>query len=413
MTIAEPARATRQIPLAVYALGASIFVLGTTEFMIAGLLQIIADDLEVTIPDAGLLISAFAIGMAVGAPVMAVATLRLPRKATLLGAAAVFVVGHVVAALAPSYEVLMAARVLTAVATGSYWAVAAVVAIRLVPKGATARAMAVLVGGLTLANVAGVPAGTWVGQQFGWRAAFWVVAGVTVLTTCVVMAAVPRHGIAGGARPRIRAELEAFRGPRIWLALATTATFQAAMFAAFSYFAPLLTDVAGLSEQHVPLVLALFGVGSLVGITIGGKVADRGLFLSIFASLAALSIAMTVLALASGSVLGAVLAVAGVGVTGFSIAPALNARIFVVAGDAPTLASSVNTSAFNVGNTVGPWLGGLVISAGWGFVAPAWLGAALAVTALAIAVTAWRYERRAVPDAGVVTVAPAPVACEA
>ncbi|TDE10700.1 MFS transporter [Jiangella asiatica] len=410
------------MPPAVYVLGSSIFVLGTTEFMIAGLLPTIANDLDVSIPDAGLLISAFAIGMTVGAPVMAVATLRLPRKATLLAASAVFLAGHVVAALAPNYQVLMGARVVTAVATGAFWAVAAVVSVRISPPGTTARALAVLVGGLTLSNVLGVPAGTWVGQQLGWRAAFWAVAALTVVTALAVVALVPRAAGAAIAPPRVRDELRVFRGRRIWLALATTATFQAAMFAAFSYFAPLLTDVAGVDEADVPLVLALFGLGSFIGITIGGRVADRGLFLNIFGSLVTLAVAMSVLALVSGSTAGAVVAVFAVGVAGFSIAPGLNARVFVVAGDAPTLASSVNTSAFNVGNTLGPWIGGAAISAGWGYVAPVWLAAGLALAALGLAVAAWAHERRheraltadLEPVGGPAVACPAPpVACDA
>lgn len=386
--------AAQRVPFAVYVLGASVFVLGTTEFMIAGLLPTIAEDLDVSIPSAGLLISGFAIGMAVGAPLMAVATLRLPRRATLLGASAVFLLGHVIAAVSPNYSVLMGARVVTAVATGAFWAVAAVVSVRLSPASATARALAILVGGLTLANVLGVPAGTWLGQELGWRAAFWALAALTVGTATAVALLVPPAADASDGQPRIRAELRAFRGPRIWLALATTAAFQSAMFAAFSYFAPLLTDVAGLRDPAVPAVLALFGLGSFIGITIGGRVADRGLFLNIHGSLIALAVALTTLALVSGSTVGAVVAVFVVGVAGFSIAPGLNARVFVVSGDAPTLASSVNTSAFNVGNTLGPWLGGAAISAGWGYVAPVWLAAGLALVALGLAVTAHGYERR-------------------
>ncbi|WP_298326951.1 Cmx/CmrA family chloramphenicol efflux MFS transporter [Haloactinopolyspora sp.] len=385
--------ATR-VPFAVYVLGLSIFVLGTTEFMIAGLLPTIADDLDVTIPDAGLLISAFAIGMTLGAPVMAVATLRLPRKATLLGALVVFVAGHVVGALAPTYATLMITRVVSAVATGAFWAVAAVVAVRLTPPGLTARALAVLVGGLTVANVLGVPAGTWVGQELGWRAAFWAVAALAGLAAAAIIAIVRVPGDDEASAPRLRNELRAFRTRRMWLALATTAAFQAGVFAAFSYFAPLLTDVSGVSERSVPLVLALFGVGTFIGISIGGRVADRGLFTNIFASLGALTAMLVVLAAVSDHPVATVAAIFAVGVAGFSIAPGLNARIFVVAGDAPTFAAAVNTSAFNVGNTVGPWAGGLVITAGWGYVAPVWVAVALTLSALTLAVVAWAHERR-------------------
>ena len=383
-----------RVPLAVYILGMSIFVLGTTEFMLAGLLPTIADDLDVTIPDAGLLISAFAIGMTLGAPVMAIVTLRLPRKATLLGALAVFAAGHVVGALAPEYTTLMVTRIVSAVATGAFWAVAAVVAVRLSPSGTTARALAVLVGGLTVANVLGVPAGTWIGQELGWRAAFWALAALAVLVAAAIIAMVRVPSGGNDAAPRVRDEIRAFRTRRMWLALATTASFQAAVFAAFSYFAPLLTDVAGIPERSVPLVLALFGIGTFIGISVGGRIADRGLFMSIFGSLAALAATLIVLAVVSAHPMAAVAAVFAVGVAGFSIAPALNARIFVVAGDAPTLASAVNTSAFNVGNTIGPWAGGAVITAGWGYVAPVWVGVALTATALALAFAAWTHERR-------------------
>ena len=331
---------------------------------------------------------------------MAIATLRLPRKATLLAAAALFAVGHVAAALASSYAVLMTARVVTAVATGAFWAVAAVITTRLAP-GATARALAILVGGLTLSNVLGVPAGAWLGHVLSWRAPFWALAGLTVLTSVGVALLVPDPRPAGEAASPIRSELRVFRGPRIWLSLAITATFQTAMFAAFSYFAPLLTDVAGVAPAHVPVALALFGLGSLIGIWLGARVADRGLFVSIYASLVAVALAMTVLALASGSAAGAIAAIGAVGVAGFSIAPALNARVFVVAGDAPTLASSVNTSAFNVGNTVGPWLGGTAIAAGWGYTAPVWLAVALAVAALGVADVAHAYERTHAPSPAV------------
>lgn len=391
-TLEDPA-AARRIPLAVYILGASIFVLGTTEFMVAGILPVISADLNVTIPDAGLLISAFAIGMTIGAPVMAVATLRLPRKATLLGASAVFLAGHIVGALAPTYAVLMTTRVVTAVATGAFWAVAAVVAVRLAPAGTTARALSVLVGGLTLANILGVPAGTWIGQEIGWRGAFWAVAVAAAVTSATVAAVVPGRLDHGSTTPRVRDEVRVFRNRRIWLALATTATFQAAVFSAFSYFAPLLTNVAGIGDDGVPLVLALFGVGSFIGITIGGRVADRGLFMNIFVGLTALVIALVLLAVVSGHPVAAVAAVFAVGLAGFSIAPGLNARVFVVADDAPTLAASVNTSAFNVGNTIGPWVGGAAISAGWGYVAPVWVAVALTFTALAVAAVAYRHER--------------------
>jgi DHA1 family chloramphenicol resistance protein-like MFS transporter len=388
-----------RVPAVVYVLALTVFGLGTSEFMLAGLLPMISADLDVTIPRAGLLISGFAVGMTVGAPIMAVATLRLPRKSTLVGSASVFLLVHVAAALAPDYGILMTTRVAAAVAAGAFWAVAAVTSVKATPPGATARALGILLGGLTVANVAGVPLGTWIGQEWGWRSSFWAVAAVTAVGVIGVVTSVPGRHRDGESvvPPRLRDEVQAFRGPRLWLALATIAVFQAGVFAAFSYVAPLLTEVAGLSPTHVPVVLGLFGVGSLLGITVGGRLADRGLFANIIGSLVALVVVLAVLAWASGSTVLAVTGVGALGFAAFSIAPALNARIFVVAGDAPTLAASATTSAFNVGNTLGPWAGGLVISAGLGYVAPVWVAAGLALGALGIALAACAYDERRIP----------------
>ena len=383
-----------RVPPAVFVLAASIFCLGTTEFMIAGLLPTIAGELGVSIPSAGLLISGFAIGMAVGTPLMTAATLRLPRRATLLASLLVFVLGHVLAALATTYGVLMTARIITAVACGTFWAAAAVVSVALAPAGARAKALAVLLGGLTVSNVVGVPLGALVGQQLGWRAAFWAVA-VLASVSAVGVAMVVRRGRGAAAPAALRHELRTFASSRVWVALATIAVFQAAVFAVFSYVAPLLTDHAGWPASRVPVVLALFGLGSLLGIVLGGKVADRNLFLNLYAGLATLSLVLAALALVARSGMAATVAIVAMAITAFSVAPAINARVFVVAGDAPTLASSATTSAFNVGNTVGPWIGGTVIGAGLGYAAPAWLGAGLALLALGMAVMAGTREKRA------------------
>ncbi|HEU0213079.1 MAG TPA: Cmx/CmrA family chloramphenicol efflux MFS transporter [Jiangellaceae bacterium] len=396
--MAVSAAPTTRVPAAVFVLGASIFCLGTTEFMIAGLLPTIAADLGVSIPSAGLLISGFAIGMAVGTPLMTAATLRLPRRATLLVSLLVFVSGHVLAALAPTYGVLMTARVLTAVACGTFWAGAAVVSVALAPAGARAKALAVLLGGLTVSNVVGVPLGALVGQQLGWRAAFWAIAGLALVSAVGVALVVPRRHSAA-PRAVLRHELRTFASSRVWVALATIAVFQTAVFAVFSYVAPLLTDHAGWPASRVPMVLALFGLGSLVGIVVGGKFADRNLFLNLYAGLATLSLVLAALALVARSGLAATAAIVAMAVTAFSVAPAINARVFVVAGEAPTLASSATTSAFNVGNTVGPWIGGTVIGAGLGYTAPAWLGAGLALVALGMAVLAGTREKRARKEA--------------
>ena len=385
-----------RLPLAVYVLALGTFCIGTSEFMLAGLLPQLAAGLDVSIARAGLLITAFALGMTFGAPLMTLATLRLPRRATLLGAALVFAAVHLLPLAFDGYAAILVGRVVAAVACATYWAVGAVIAVRLAGPGQTARALAAIVGGLTLANVLGVPLGTWIGEQLGWQAAFVAVALATLAVTVVLRVMVPAQEHADASTPMrvlVRREVAAFRDRRVWLALATTATFQAAVFACFSYLAPLLTDVSGISASRVPLVLLLFGVGTFVGVTIGGRFADRNLLLNVFVSLGAMVLALLALVTLAGSPVGVVVATFLFGATSFSIAAALNGRVFAFAGEAPTLAASVNVSAFNVGNALGPWLGGLVIDAGLGLRAPIWVAIALGLTSLTVATASWRVER--------------------
>jgi len=380
------------MPIAVYILGLSIFALGTTEFMLSGILPQIAADLAVSIPDAGLLVSAFAFGMLAGAPAMAVLTLRLPRKVTLLGALGVFVAGQALGALAPTYATLMVARVVTAVATGAFWAVGGVVAVRLVPAHRRARALAVMVGGLTVANVVGVPLGTLVGELLGWRAGFWAVAGLAAVGFAGVAVFVPR--VSGtGTRPDLRAELRAFAGPRIWVALSMTAVSAAAIFGVYSYLSPLLTGVAGLPSGFVPVALTVFGAGSVLGVVVGGRVADAHPFPTLYWGVGGLAVALALLG-ALAHLPWAAVAVAGLfGAAGFVINPVLNGRVIGLAGAAPTLAASASVSAFNTGNMAGPWLGGLVIDHAGTAEVP-WLGAVLAAAAMGVVVTAAALERR-------------------
>ncbi|PXY22409.1 Cmx/CmrA family chloramphenicol efflux MFS transporter [Prauserella muralis] len=391
------------MPPAVLVLGLSVFALGTSEFMIAGLLPPLAADLGVSIPDAGLLVSAFAAGMLVGAPLLAAATLRLPRKLTLLGMLGVFALGHVIGALAPGYGLLFATRVLCALACAGFWAVAAVTAISLVPADRRGRAMAVVAGGLTAANVLGVPLGTALGQSGGWRAAFWAVAALATLALAGVLAFVPR---AGGAaqRPDLRAELRAYRRGALGLALGITALTCATTMATFSYLAPLLTDVTGLASRWVPVVLAVFGLGALIGIAVGGRLADSRPLATLAAGLIASLVVLAALALGASSAVLTVPAVFLLGLLGFLTNPSLNTRVFTLAGAAPTLAGATNVTAFNTGIVVAPWLGGLAIDAGLGYPSVAWVSAGFAVAALAAVAAARLLERRAVPEA-----APAPV----
>ncbi|MET9427385.1 Cmx/CmrA family chloramphenicol efflux MFS transporter [Streptomyces sp. NPDC003036] len=381
------------MPLAVYILGLSVFALGTSEFMLSGLLPPIAADMDVSIPRAGLLISAFAIGMVIGAPLLAVATLRLPRKTTLITLITVFGLGQVAGALAPSYGVLFASRVISALACAGFWAVGAAVAIATVPFGARARAMAVMIGGLSIANVLGVPAGAFLGEHLGWRSAFWAVALASAIALVGVVTLIPRIP-RPEVRPRLRRELAIYRDRHVWLAVAITALAAGGVFCAFSYLAPLLTDVAGLDAGWVPTVLALFGIGALVGTTIGGRVADAHLFGVLLSGIAASTVFLVALALFASSPVAVITLSFLLGVSAFYTAPALNARMFNVAGAAPTLAGATTTAAFNLGNTGGPWLGGTVIDAGLGFASPAWAGAAMTLLALATVAVALRLHGR-------------------
>lgn len=380
------------MPLAVYILGLSVFALGTSEFMLSGLLPPIAEDMDVSIPRAGLLISAFAIGMVIGAPLLAVATLRLPRRTTLIALISVFGLGQVAGALAPTYEVLFASRVVSAFACAGFWAVGAAVAIAMVPVNARARAMAVMIGGLSIANVLGVPLGAFLGDNLGWRSAFWAVGASSAVALAGVMTLIPRIPLPA-EKPQLRREMGIYRDRQVWLSVVLTALAAGGVFCAFSYLAPLLTDVAGLDSGWVPTVLALFGIGALVGTTIGGRVADAHLFGVLLSGIAASTVFLAALALFASNQAAVITLSFLLGLSAFYTAPALNARMFNVAGAAPTLAGATTTAAFNLGNTGGPWLGGAVIDADFGFEATAWAGAAMTVAALATVVVSLRLQR--------------------
>lgn len=361
--------------------------------MLSGLLPPIAKDMGVSIPRAGLLISAFAIGMVIGAPLLAVATLRLPRRTTLVTLITVFGIGQVAGAVAPNYAVLFASRVLSALACAGFWAVGAAVAVAMAPVNARARALAIMIGGLSIANVLGVPAGAFLGEHFGWRSAFWAVAVASAVALLGVLTLVPAIPLPD-ERPRLSHEVRIYREPQLWLSIAVVALTAAGVFCVFSYLAPLLTDVAGLDNGWVPTVLALFGIGALIGTAIGGRIADAHLFGVLLSGIAASTVLLVALALLAQYAVAAVLLSFLLGVSCFYTAPALNARMFDVAGAAPTLAGATTTAAFNVGNTSGPWLGGIVIDAGFGFTSTAWAGGALTAGALGITAVSLRRHRR-------------------
>ncbi|NUT44102.1 MAG: MFS transporter [Thermoactinospora sp.] len=372
------------MPLAVFILGLAIFAQGTSELMLAGLLPEMAADLGVSVPDAGLLISAFAIGMLVGAPVLAVLTLRWPRRTALLTFMVIFALTHVAGALTTSYGMLFATRVAGAFVYAGFWAVAATTVVGLVPPNARGRAISVVVGGLTVATVVGLSLGTVIGQHLGWRAAFWAVAALSALAALGVLATIPGGRPGSAATPRIKDELRSMASPRLWLAFATTALTTGALLASFSYLSAMLVDTTGLPAAWVPAVLALYGVGSMIGITIGGRTADARPFPTLYAGVAGLVVTSAALAMAAAVPVLAIPLILLLGAFGFATNPALNTRVFTLAKDAPTLAAAMNVSSFNVGITAGPWLGGLAIGAGAGYPSVAWIGAALGVAALGV-----------------------------
>ncbi|WP_116204292.1 Cmx/CmrA family chloramphenicol efflux MFS transporter [Amycolatopsis circi] len=380
------------MPIALFVLGLTVFSLGTTEFMIAGLLPELSGAFGVSLPQAGLLISLFAVGVVIGAPLITAATTKVPRKSALVALLVVFIAGEVLAAAAPSFGVLMAARVVTAVAHGSFFGIGAVVASNLVEPGKRARAIAIMFGGLTIATIAGVPLGTFVGQHFGWRATFLAVAILGVIDLVGVLVLVPHQPRAGHLG--LRHELAAFRNPKVWLALGTTTLSQAALYTAYTYIAPLLTDLTGFSAGMVPPLLALFGVGTFLGSVLGGKLADRSLMGTLCAGLLLLAVMLGVFSLTAHSKPAMIVTLFLFGVGSFLINPALQTRVMNETEGAPTLASTSNISAFNVGNALGPWLGGVGISAGAGLLSPSWIGAGLAVASLVVALGAVGLDRR-------------------
>ncbi|WP_031165044.1 MFS transporter [Streptosporangium roseum] len=385
------------MPLALLALAIGAFGIGTTEFVIAGLLPEVARDFGVSIPTAGYLISGYALGVAVGAAPMTVLGTRMRRKHLLLALMVIFVLGNVLSALAPTYGLMMTGRIVASFTHGAFFGVGAILAGDLVAPGRRASAIALMFTGLTLANVLGVPMGTFIGQAFGWRVTFWVVAGLGVVGLLGIAALVPIQARPAGTD--IGAELAVFRNPQVWLAIAMTVLGFGGVFASFTYIAPMMTEVAGFSEGAVSWLLVLFGVGLVIGNLLGGRLADRALMPSLYALLAGLALVLAVFTFTSRAQIPAAITVFLLGAFGFATVPPLQKRVLDNAAAAPTLASAVNIGAFNLGNALAAWLGGLVITAGLGYTAPNWVGALLAAAALALAALSGLLERRTVQAA--------------
>ncbi|MGW7714851.1 Cmx/CmrA family chloramphenicol efflux MFS transporter [Streptomyces chartreusis] len=382
------------MPFALFLLGVAVFAQGTSEFMLSGLVPDIARDLGVSVPSAGALTSAFAVGMAAGAPLMAGLARRWSRRGALLGFLAVFLAVHVVGAVTDSFTVLVATRVVGALANAGFLAVALVTAVGMVGREAGGRATSTLLGGVTLACVVGVPAGALLGQLWGWRAAFWAVVLLSLPAVVAVARSVPA-GAAGSGRPSLRGELRSLRDSRLRVTLLLGAHVNGATFCTFTYLAPLITHVTGLGGRWVPVVLALFGAGSFVGVAVGGRLADRRPGAVLMGGGGALCLGWAVFALGAGAPSVALGLVLVQGALSFGVGATLISQALRTASDAPTLSGGFATAAFNVGAALGPWLGGTAIGAGLGYRSPAWVSAALVAVALLTAGLTARRNRRA------------------
>ncbi|GMA23933.1 MFS transporter [Luteimicrobium album] len=383
------------MPLALLALAVGGFGIGLTEFVIMGLLPEVASDLDVTEPVAGYLISGYALAVAVGAVALTAAVTRFDRKTVLVGLMGLFVAGNLLSALAPGYETLLAGRVLAALCHGAFFGIGSVVAAGLVAPERRASAIALMFSGLTAANVLGVPFGTFLGQQHGWRATFWAITAIGVVALVGIVVLVPSTRDA--ARPAsLRTELTAFRSPQVWWSVVVTVLGYGGMFGAFTYIAYTLTEVSGFAPATVPWLLVLFGAGLFVGNYAGGRLADRALAPTLLGLFAALTVVLAVFAATASNPVAAIVGLVLMGVFGFATVPGLQMRIMGHATQAPTLASGANIAAFNVGNAFGAWVGGLTITLGLGYAAPLGAGALVTLAGLAALAVATLLERRAI-----------------
>ncbi|MEU9157751.1 MFS transporter [Streptomyces sp. NPDC048417] len=388
------------MPLALLALAVGAFGLGTTEFVMMGLLPDVADDLHISIPAAGHLVSAYALGVVIGAPLLAALTARMPRRTVLISLMALFVAGNALSALAPGYDSLLAARFLSGLPHGAFFGVGAVVATNLVAPERKARSVSLMFMGLTVANIAGVPVATLMGQHLGWRATFLGVSLIGVAAMAAV-ALLIRGADAPAPVSGLRGELTALRSLPVWLALATTVVGFGALFSAYSYITPMLTDSAGYADSDVTLLLALFGVGATVGNLIGGRLADHAMRGTLFGGLASMVAVLFLFPVLMHAQWSAALAVTLLGVAAFITGSPLQLMVMERAAAGPSLASSANQAAFNLANAGGAWIGGVALAAGFGVTSPSLAGAALAVLGLGVASVAFAVDRRRdVPSTG-------------
>ena len=380
------------MPLALLALAIGAFGIGTTEFVIMGLLPEVAGDFGVSVPTAGYLVTGYALGVMFGAPLMTVLGTKITRKRMLMLLMGLFVVGNVLSAVAPTFGVMLAGRVVASLAHGAFFGIGSVVAAELVAPEKKAGAIATMFTGLTVANVVGVPLGTYVGQSAGWRVTFLFVAALGLVGLAGIAKLVPDLPKPEGVR--LRHELSAFKNVQVLLAMAMTVLGFGGVFAAITYIAPMMTHVTGYADSSVTWLLVLFGLGMVAGNLIGGKFADRKLMPMLYTALGGLALVLALFTVGAHDKAAAAVSVFLIGALGFATVPPLQKRVLDHAHGAPTLASAVNIGAFNAGNALAAWLGGMVISGGLGYTSPNWVGALLAASALALAVLSSALEKR-------------------
>ncbi|MBQ7806488.1 MFS transporter [Rhodococcus sp. (in: high G+C Gram-positive bacteria)] len=369
------------------------FGIGTTEFVAMGLLPEMATGLGVSEPIAGHVISAYALGVVVGAPLIAALTARVPRRTLLIALMVAFTVGNAASVFAPSYTTLMMARFVAGLPHGAYFGVAALVAVHLAEPGKRAKAVAMVMMGLSVANVIGVPVAAWIGQALGWRSAFALVAVIGVATVASLFVWIPR--LDGMPVTNPITELGALGRVQVWMTLIVGMVGFGGMFAVYTYISTTLTDVSGLGASFIPLALMLYGLGMVAGNFVGGYLADRALMKGLFLSMGSLVVILAIFVIAVRNPYTALVFVFLIGLAGSSMVPGLQTRLMDVAEDAQTLAASLNHAALNIANAFGAWIGGVVIAAGYGYTAPAAVGSLLAVAGLVVLAVAVILQRRA------------------
>lgn len=378
------------MPVALFALAIGAFGIGLTEFVIAGILPQIANDFSVDIPTAGLMATTYALGVFVGAPILTILGAKVPRKTMLIALAVIFTLGNALTAIAPNFPLALAGRILTAFNHGTFFGLGSIIAASLVAKDRQASAIAFMFSGLTLANLIGVPVGTWLAQAYDWRLVFWLITGIGVLTVTSIALLVPP--IKAGKAIAFKTEMRAFFDKQVLLAMGITIFGPAAFFTSITYIAPMMIEEAGFNDAGITKIMVLFGLGLAVGNWLGGRFADKSLFGTLFVTLAAQALALLIFWLGAHNAIIAYTCVFLMAAFGFATVSPIQKLVMDRANraGAPTMAASVNIGMFNLGNALGAWVGGAAIAAGYGLTSPNWAGAILSIVALVLAAFASR-----------------------